>query len=119
MIHVNFNEMNESLKTFILSVSLGSEAVIDSLLKTADSHLNVLERINEKTPNAKLHFDCSVRIITQAFTSLVYINHHSADLFSDESIHPLANELSSVDERFNSVLDRIRKEFPNGFEEVQ
>ena len=62
MITTDFTQLNESLKTFILSVSFGSQAVIDSLVDTANRHLEELNRLNIATLNVKLHFQCSVSI---------------------------------------------------------
>lgn len=109
MISTNFTELNESLKTFILSVAVGSEVVIDKLLATANRHLEQLESINKDTPNAKLHVDCSVQILTESYTSLTYINNHSADLFSDNSINPLDSDLAVISERFAKALARLQK----------
>lgn len=113
MIFTNFTNLNESLMTFILSVSVGPEAVIDSLLATANRHLECLESLQIDTPNVKIHFECSVRIITNVYSALRYINHNSADVLSDEPMNPLDDEIESIEKRFTLVLDRIKKEVPN------
>lgn len=112
MISVDFTELNESLKTFILSVAIGSEKVIDSLLQTANRHLEQLERLDIGTPNFKLYFECSVSVLTQSYTVLAYINYHSADLFGDEhfsSLNPLDSDLRAIEKRFTDVLARFKK----------
>lgn len=113
MISINFTELNDSIKTFILSVAVGSEIVIDKLIETANAHLDQLESIEIDTPNAQLHFECSVRILTNAYTALSYINLHAADLFSSKSICPLDSDLEAISNRFTAALDRIKKEVPN------
>lgn len=113
MISTNFNELNESLKIFILSVAVGPEVVIEKLLATVNRHLDQLELLQIDTPNVKLHFDCSVQIIINAYTSLSYINQHSADLLSDHPQNPLDVEIEAIENRFNLALDRIKKEVPN------
>lgn len=112
MISVDFSELNESLKTFILSVSVGSEAVIDSLIETANRHIEQLNALQVDTINAKLHFDCSVSIINQAYNSLCYINLHAADLMSDRPLCPLDSHIESIANRFSMALERIKKEVP-------
>ena len=113
MISVDFSELNESLKTFILSVSVGSEVVIDSLIETANRHIDQLNKLQVDTMNVKLHFDCSVSIINQAYNSLCYINLHAADLMSDVSLCPLDSQIESIANRFSAALVRIRREVPN------
>lgn len=113
MISVDFTELNDSLKTFILSVAIGSEEVIDKLKETAKRHLDQLEFIGKDTPNGKLHFDCSVQILANVYTALSYINHHSADLFREKSLTPLDSEIEAISNRFTLILDRIKKEVPN------
>lgn len=115
MITTDFTQLNESLKTFILSVSLGSQAVIDALIDTANRHLNELDRLTIETLNAKLHFECSVSIINQVYSSLCYINLHSADLMSDEPQCPLDSVIESIGNRFSAVLARIKSEVPTVF----
>lgn len=109
MISVNFTELNDSLKTFILSVAIGAEGVIDNLLNTAERHLKQLEVIDKDTPNAQLHFECSVRILTDTYTALSYINYHSADIFSEKTTCPLDSDLRSIEKRFTSVLANCKK----------
>lgn len=113
MISTNFTELNDSMKTFILSVAVGPDVVIEKLLATVNRHLNQLELIQIDTPNAKLYFECSVRIIANAHTSLCYINHHSADVLSDDPQNPLDVEIEAIEKRFNLALNRIKKEVPN------
>lgn len=108
-IHTDFTNLNESLKTFIISVAIGSEEVIDKLIDTANSHLDVLDSLTEETPNGKIHFDCSVRIVNQAYTTLRYINFHSANLLSDDPVSPLDDKLQAIEVRFSLILDRVRK----------
>lgn len=113
MISTNFTLLNDSLKTFILSVAVGEETVIDKLLATANKHLDVLDSLQVDTPNVKFYFETSVQIINNAYTALRYINSHSADLFSNDSMNPLDTDLEAIEERFTLVLNRIRKEVPN------
>lgn len=115
MITTDFTQLNESLKTFILSVSLGSQAVIDSLVDTANRHLCELDRLNVDTLNVKLQFDCSISIINQAYSALCYINLHSADLMSDEPQCPLDSVIESIGNRFSAVLARTKAEVPTVF----
>lgn len=110
MISVDFTQLNESLKTFILSVSVGSEVVIDSLINTANRHIAQLEVLQDDTMNVKLHFECSVSIINQAYNSLCYINLHAADFMSDSPLCPLDSEIESIGNRFSLALERIKKE---------
>lgn len=115
MITTDFTQLNESLKTFILSVSFGSQAVIDSLVDTANRHLEELNRLNIATLNVKLHFQCSVSIINQVYSSLYYINLHSADIMSDEPQRPLDSVIDSIGNRFSAALARIKSEVPTVF----
>lgn len=113
MISIDFTELNESSKNFILSVAVGSEVVIKSLLDTAYRHLDALESISAETLNAQLHFDCSVSIISQVYKALVYINFHSMDVFTDEFKSPLDSDLETISYRFVAAMLRIKKEVPN------
>lgn len=109
MISTNFIELNDDLKTFILSVAVGSEEVIDKLLDTVNRHLCVLESLQLDSPNLKLHFETSVHIINQAYTSLLYINHHSADLFRENPLEPVVTQLEAIENRFGLVLKKFKE----------
>ena len=114
MISINFTQLDDSIKTFILSVAVGSDVIIDKLLQTVDRHLTLLESLKKDTPNVRLYFDCSFQIVNNAYIALRYINHNSADLFNDDPICPLESKLRSIEERFTSVLDRVGKEIFKG-----